>query len=128
MMVTNFEAKESVDKLIRYCTEHDCKTECAIRETCMKMKDKSYLFHLEPDMSAKGKVSSQNYIERMKNEGQELVEKYDKLNTFRCRHCTQLDITENYLMRQQLKVMDEYFQILEARITHAIVKEKVNDK
>lgn len=127
-MVTNFEAKEAIDKLIRYCTAHDCKTECAIRETCMKMKDKSYLFHLEPHMSAKGKVSSQNYIERMKNEGQELVEKYDKLNTFRCRHCTQLDITENYLMRQQLKVMDEYFQILEARITHAIVKEKVNDK
>lgn len=127
-MVTNFEAKEAVDKLIRYCIDHDCKTECAIREKCMKMKDKSYLFHLEPYMSAKGKVSSQNYIERMKNEGQELVEKYDKLNTFRCRHCTQLDITENYLMRQQLKVMDEYFQILEARITHAIVKEKANDK
>nr|DAP99295.1 MAG TPA: hypothetical protein [Caudoviricetes sp.] len=64
-----------------------------------------------------------DYIERMKDEGQELVEKYDKLNTFRCRHCTQLDITENYLMRQQLKVMDEYFQILEARIAHATLKE-----
>lgn len=127
-MVTNFEAKEAVDKLIRYCIDHDCKTECAIRETCMKMKDKSYLFHLEPHMLAKGKVSSQDYIERMKDEGQELVEKYDKLNTFRCRHCTQLDITENYLMRQQLKVMDEYFQILEARIDHATLKEKVNDK
>ena len=127
-MVTNFEAKESVDKLIRYCTEHDCKTECAIRETCMKMKDESYLFHLESHMPAKEKTQGKNYIERMKDESNELVEKYDKLNTFRCRHCTQLDITENYLMRQQLKVMDEYFQILEARITHAIVKEKANDK
>ena len=72
----------------------------------------------------KEKVHAKDYIERMKDEGQQLVEKYDKLNRFRCQHCTQLDITENYLMRQQLKVMDEYFQILEARIDHAIVKEK----
>lgn len=127
-MITNFEAKEAVDKLIRYCIDHDCKTECAIRETCTKMKNASYLFHFEPPMSDKEKVHAKDYIERMKNEGQELVEKYDKLNTFRCRHCTQLDITENYLMRQQLKVMDEYFQILEARIAHATLKEKVNDK
>lgn len=127
-MITNFEAKEAVDKLIRYCIDHDCKTECAIRETCTKMKNASYLFHFEPPMSDKEKVHAKDYIERMKNEGQELVEKYDKLNTFRCRHCTQLDITENYLMRQQLKVMDEYFQILEARIDHATLKEKVNDK
>ena len=127
-MVTNFGAKESVDKLIRYCTEHDCKTECAISETCMKMKDKSYLLHLEPHMPTKEKVHAKDYIERMKDESQELVEKWDKLNIFRCRHCTQLDDTENYLMSEQAKVMDKYIQILNARIAHANVKEKVNGK
>lgn len=127
-MVTNFEAKEAVDKLIRYCIDHDCKTECAIRETCTKMKNASYLFHFEPHMSDKEKVHAKDYIERMKDESQELVEKWDKLNAFQCRHCTQLDDTENYLMREQLKVMDEYIHILEARIAHANVKERVNDK
>ena len=127
-MVTNFEAKEAVDKLIRYCIDHDCKTECAIRETCTKMKNASYLFHLEPHMSDKEKTQGKNYIERMKDESNELIEKYDNLNRFRCRHCTQLDNTENYLMRQQLKVMDEYFQILEARIVHATLKEKTQEE
>lgn len=127
-MVTNFEAKEAVDKLIRYCIDHDCKTECAIRETCKNMEDKSYLFHLEPHMSAKEKVHAKDYIERMKDESQELIEKWDKLNAFRCQHCTQLDITENYLMREQLKILDEYIQILEARIDHAALKEKIQEE
>lgn len=126
-MVTNFEAKESVDKLTRYCTEHDCKTECAIRETCMKMKDKSYLLHLEPHMPTKDKTQGKNYIERMKDEEQELVEKWDKLNAFRYRHCTQLDETELYLMKEQIKVIDKYIRILNARIAHATLKEKTNE-
>lgn len=114
-MVTNFEAKEAVDKLIRYCIDHVCKAA-------------SYLFHFEPHMSAKEKVHANDYIERMKNESQGLVEKWDKLNAFRCRHCTQLDDTENYLMSEQLKVMDEYIHILEARIAHAALKEKTQEE
>ena len=96
-MVNNFGAKEAVDKLIRYCTEHDCKTECAIRERCVEMKDKSYLFHLGPHKSPEEKTHAKDYIERMKDENQKLLEKWDKLNSFRCRHCTQLDETELYL-------------------------------
>nr|DAW99775.1 MAG TPA: hypothetical protein [Caudoviricetes sp.] len=64
-----------------------------------------------------------DYIERMKDEGQELLEKWYKLNVFQCRHCTQLDDTENYLMREQLGIMDKYIRILEARIAHATLKE-----
>ena len=122
-MVTNFEAKESVDKLIRYCTEHDCKTECAIRETCMKMKDKSYLLHLEPHMPTKDKTQRKNYIERMRDERSELSEKLDKLTSYRFRNCKNLDETEAYLMDKQYNLMSEYIQVLDARIAHAITKE-----
>lgn len=122
-MVTNFEAKESVDKLIRYCTAHDCKTECAIRETCMKMKDESYLFHLEPHVPAKEKTHGKNYIERMRDERSELSEKLDKLTSYRFRNCKNLDETEAYLMDKQYNLMSEYIQVLDARIAHAITKE-----
>lgn len=64
-----------------------------------------------------------DYIERMKDEGQELVEKLDKLSAFRYRHCAQLDETELYLMKEQIKVIDKYIRILNARIAHAITKE-----
>lgn len=122
-MVTNFEAKESVDKLIRYCTEHDCKTECAIRETCMKMKDKSYLLHLEPHMPTKDKTHGKNYIERMRDERSELFEKLDKLTSYRFRNCKNIDETEAYLMDKQYNLMSEYIRVLDARIAHAITKE-----
>lgn len=122
-MVTNFEAKESVDKLTRYCTEHDCKTECAIRETCMKMKDKSYLLHLEPHMPTKDKTQGKNYIERMRDERSELSEKLDKLTSYRFKNCKNFDETEVYLMDKQDNLMSEYIQVLDARIAHAITKE-----
>lgn len=59
----------------------------------------------------------------LKDENQKLLEKWDKLNSFRCRHCTQLDETELYLMGEQVKVIDKYIRILDARIAHAILKE-----
>lgn len=127
-MVNNFEAKEAVDKLIRYCTEHDCKTECAIRERCVEMKDKSYLFHLGPHKSPEEKTHAKDYIERMKDEEHKLLEKWDKLNSFRYRHCDQLDETELYLMGEQVKVIDKYIRILDARIAHAIVKDKTQEE
>lgn len=127
-MVTNFEAKEAVDKLIRYCTEHDCKTECAIRETCMEMKDKSYLFHLEPHKSPEEKVQDKNYIERMKDDSQELTEKRDKLYAFLFYYGSQLDSTERYLMKEQEKIMNDYIRVLDARIAHAIVIDKTQEE
>lgn len=72
---------------------------------------------------SKGKVQSKDYIERMKDEEHKLLEKWDKLNSFRYRHCTQLDETELYLMGEQVKVIDKYIRILDARIAHAILKE-----
>lgn len=64
-----------------------------------------------------------DYIERMKDDNRKLLEKWKKLNLFRCRHCDQLDETEIYLMGEQVKVIDKYIRILNARIDHAILKE-----
>lgn len=60
-----------------------------------------------------------DYIERMKNERDELSEKLEKLNRFRCQNSHMLDKTEWYLMKNQQNVMQEYVDILNARIAHA---------
>lgn len=93
-----------------------------------KTVDASYPFHFEPHMSAKEKVHAKDYIERMKDENRKLLEKWDKLNSFRCRHYDQLDETELYLMGEQVKVIDKYIRILDARIAHAIVKDKTQEE
>ena len=46
-----------------------------------------------------------DYIERMKNERDELSEKLEKLNRFRCQNSHMLDKTEWYLMKNQQNVM-----------------------
>ena len=65
-----------------------------------------------------------NYIERMKNERDELSEKLEKLNRFRCQNSHMLDKTEWYLMKNQQNVMQEYVDILNARTAHAMLKEQ----
>lgn len=60
-----------------------------------------------------------DYIERMKNERDELSEKLEKLNRFRCQNSHMLDKTEWYLMKNQQNVMQKYVDILNARIAHA---------
>ena len=62
-----------------------------------------------------------DYIERMKNERDELSEKLEKLNRFRCQNSHMLDKTEWYLMKNQQNVMQEYVDILNARIAHAVL-------
>ncbi len=66
------------------------------------------------------------YIERMKNERQELADKQEKLMNFLRTHFGQLDKTEWYLMSSQASVMRKYIQVLDARITHAELKENQN--
>lgn len=63
------------------------------------------------------------YIERMKNERQELADKQEKLMNFLRTHFGQLDKTEWYLMSSQASVMRKYINVLDARITHAELKE-----
>lgn len=63
------------------------------------------------------------YIERMKNERQELADKQEKLMIFLRTHFGQLDKTEWYLMSSQSSVMSRYIRVLDARITHAELKE-----
>lgn len=64
-----------------------------------------------------------DYIERMKKERQELADKQEKLMKFLCVHSAQLDKTEWYLMSSQSSAMGNYIRILDARITHAELKE-----
>lgn len=66
------------------------------------------------------------YIERMKNERQELADKQEKLMNFLRTHFGQLDKTEWYLMSSQASVMRKYINVLDARITHDELKENQN--
>ena len=66
------------------------------------------------------------YIERMKNERQELADKQEKLMNFLRTHFGQLDKTEWYLMSSQASVMRKYINVLDARLTHAELKENQN--
>lgn len=65
-----------------------------------------------------------DYIERMKDEGEELAMKMSKLYDFLNQNHRDLDETEKYLMREQLEAMDKYLCILDARIAHAVLKEE----
>lgn len=64
-----------------------------------------------------------DYIERMNKERMELADKHEKLVKFLRTRYTILDPTELHLMREQARIMDDYIQILDARIAHAILKE-----
>ena len=58
----------------------------------------------------------------MNKERKNLAYKQEKLVEFlRTRYAT-LDPTELHLMREQARVMNDYIQILDARIAHAVVK------
>lgn len=68
-----------------------------------------------------------DYIERMKKERQELADKQGKLMNFLRIHFAQLDKTEWYLMSSQSSAMSNYIRVLDARITHAELKENQNE-
>lgn len=67
-----------------------------------------------------------DYIERMKKERQELADKQEKLMKFLRVHFAQLDKAEWYLMSSQSSAMGNYIRVLDARITHAELKENQN--
>lgn len=69
-----------------------------------------------------------DYIYRMMDERRTLAEKMCKLMGFRSDKSQTLDETERYLMRRQSDVMDAYIEILDARISHAILKEQKEDE
>lgn len=69
-----------------------------------------------------------DYIYRMMDERKDLSEKQCKLMAFRNSNFRTLDDTERYLMQRQTGLMDEYIQILDARISHAILKEQKEDE
>lgn len=51
-----------------------------------------------------------------------------KLMGFRSDNSKIIDDTERYLLRRQSDVMDAYIEILDARISHAILKEQKEDE
>lgn len=69
-----------------------------------------------------------DYIYRMQDERRDLVEKLCKLMGVRSDNSKIIDDTERYLLRRQSDVMDAYIEILDARISHAILKEQKEDE
>lgn len=69
-----------------------------------------------------------DYIYRMMDDRKDLVEKCEKLTRFRFNNYNNLDDTERYLMEEQVKVIDKYINILDARISHATLKEQKEDE
>lgn len=69
-----------------------------------------------------------DYIYRMMDERRALAEKMYKLMGFRSDNSKIIDDTERYLLRRQSDVMDAYIEILDARISHAILKEQKEDE
>lgn len=67
------------------------------------------------------------YIYRMMDERKELAEKACALDKFLSNTPAVLDDTEKYLMHEQLISMLTYIDILDARISHAIVKEQLKE-
>lgn len=67
----------------------------------------------------------EDYIKRMNEERMELAYKHEKLVDFLLNYHDILDQTELYLMREQEKAMDNYIKILDARIAHAMLREKI---
>lgn len=63
-----------------------------------------------------------DYIKRMSKERKNLAYKQEKLVEFLRTRYAILDLTELHLMREQARVMNDYIQILDARIAHAVVK------
>nr|DAV63502.1 MAG TPA: hypothetical protein [Caudoviricetes sp.] len=64
-----------------------------------------------------------DYIYRMMDERKYLFAKWDKLCAYMNKKCHDLNATERYLMGEQERIMLHYITILDARISHAILKE-----
>lgn len=69
-----------------------------------------------------------DYIYRMMDERKDLIEKWKKLTRFKNNNYHDLDDTERYLMQEQVEIIDKYIGILDARISHAILKEQKEDE
>lgn len=69
-----------------------------------------------------------DYIYRMMDERKDLVEKWKKLTRFKNNNYNNLDDTERYLMQEQVEIIDTYIWILDARLSHAILKEQKEDE
>ena len=69
-----------------------------------------------------------DYIYRMMDERKELVKKWEKLLGFFNKNRHNLDDTERYLLEKQDQLMSQYIFILDARISHAILKEQKEDE
>ena len=68
-----------------------------------------------------------DYIYRMMDERKDLATKAYALNNFLSNTPIVLNDTEKYLMREQLEVMNSYIDILDARISHATLKEQLKE-
>lgn len=68
-----------------------------------------------------------DYIYRMMDERKDLALKADALDSFLSNTFIVLDDTEKFLMYEQLEDMNRYVEILDARISHATLKEQLKE-
>lgn len=69
-----------------------------------------------------------DYIKRMQDERKDLVTKWEKLLGDFNKNRRNLDDTERYLMEKQDQLMSQYIFILDARISHDLLKEQKEDE
>lgn len=69
-----------------------------------------------------------DYIYRMMDERKDLVEKWEKLTRFKNSNYHNLDDTDRYLMQEQVEIIDKYIWLLDARISHDLLKEQKEDE
>ena len=68
-----------------------------------------------------------DYIYRMMDERKDLATKACALHNFLSNSSIVFNDTEKYLMCEQLEVMNSYIDILDARISHATLKEQLKE-
>lgn len=68
-----------------------------------------------------------DYIYRMMDERKDLALKANALDSFLSNTFIVLDDTEKFLMYEQLEAMNRYVEILDARISHATLKEQLKE-
>ena len=68
-----------------------------------------------------------DYIYRMMDERKDLVLKANALDSFLSNTFIVLDDTEKFLMYEQLEAINRYVEVLDARISHATLKEQLKE-
>lgn len=82
-MISNFKAKDAINKLSEYCNTHACRTECAIYDVCLKLGNCKPIF-----------------FGQLANETKNLSKKLTKLDTELCNSLLFQDYLNNIFAKE----------------------------